>query len=61
MFSRLVPKLLRILKPGYDPRQVNDPSWVTAWWRMHQEGRSGLGALDTTRLTEAEPVTAKAP
>lgn len=61
MFSRLVPKLLRILKPGYDPRQVSDPSWVTAWWRMHQEGRSGLGALDTTRLTEAEPVTANAP
>lgn len=61
MFSRLVPKLLRILKPGYDPRQVKDPSWVTAWWRMHQEGRSGLGALDTTRLNEAEPVTAKAP
>ena len=61
MFSRLVPKLLRILKPGYDPRQVKDPSWVTAWWRMHQEGRSGLGALDTTRLTEAEHVTAKAP
>ncbi len=56
MFSRLVPRLLRIFKPGYDPRQVTDPSWATAWRRLHDEGRTGLGRLDTSRLSEAEPV-----
>lgn len=56
MFSRLLPRLLRIFKPGYDPRQVQDPSWATAWRRLHDEGRTGLGRLDTTRLSEAEPV-----
>ena len=56
MFRRLIPKLLRILKPSYDPRQVEDPAWVKQWWRMHREGVAGLGELDTTRLNAPAPV-----
>ena len=55
-FADLLPRLFRILKPSYDPRQVDDPPWVKEWWRMHKDGRENLGELDTTQLAEAAPV-----
>ena len=56
IFLRLTPRLLRIFKPSYDPRQVEDPSWVKEWWRLHREGREGLGELDMSQLTASVPV-----
>jgi predicted metal-dependent hydrolase len=56
MFARLLPRLARILKPSYDPRQVEDPHWIKQWWRMHREGAESLGELDTTRLSAPAPV-----
>lgn len=56
MFRKLLPRLARILKPSYDPRQVEDPSWVKQWWRMHREGTAGMGEIDTTRLSAPAPV-----
>ncbi len=56
MFGKLLPRLARILKPSYDPRQVEDPAWVKQWWRLHREGVGGLGELDTTRLGAPVPV-----
>ena len=56
IFARLIPRLLRILKPSYDPRKVPDPPWVTAWWRMHREDGETLGDLDTARLAAPFPV-----
>jgi len=53
---RVLPRLLRVLRPGYDPRQVPDPAWVTDWWRMHREGADGMGELDTARLTSPVPI-----
>ncbi|MBL8779857.1 MAG: metal-dependent hydrolase [Alphaproteobacteria bacterium] len=53
---KLTPRLLRVLRPGYDPRSVRDPAWVAAWWRLHGEGRDGLGQLDTTRLSSPVPI-----
>ena len=57
VFARLTPRLLRILRPGYDPREVPDPSWVTEWRRLHRNGGDTLGELDTTKLNASSPVT----
>ncbi len=56
MFAKLLPRLARILKPSYDPREVEDPSWVEQWWRLHREGAAGLGELDTTQLAAGAPM-----
>jgi len=56
IFAKLTPRLLRILKPSYDPREVPDPPWVVAWWRQHRDGADTLGELDMTKLAEAAPV-----
>ena len=56
IFARLIPRLLWILKPSYDPREVPDPPWVTAWWRMHREDGDTLGDLDTAKLAAPFPV-----
>jgi uncharacterized protein len=57
MFAKLLPRLARILKPSYDPRQVEDPAWVKDWWRQHREGVGSLGELDTAHLAAPAPVT----
>lgn len=57
VFARLTPRMLRILKPSYDPREVPDPSWVTAWWSMHRDGGDALGELDTTKMSAPVPIT----
>lgn len=56
MLAKLLPRLARILKPSYDPREVEDPAWIVNWWRLHREGATGLGELDTTRLEGHAPV-----
>ena len=56
IFGRLTPRFLRILTPGYDPRQVADPAWAMAWWRKFGDGETGMTTLDMARLHEAEPV-----
>ena len=55
-FARLTPRLLRILKPSYDPREVADPAWADAWRRQHEAGEAQLGDMDMSRLAEASPV-----
>ena len=52
---QIVPRLLRILLPGYDPRQVPDPPWARAWATLFARDRSAL-RLDTRRLDAAEPI-----
>lgn len=55
LFGKLLPRLARILKPSYDPRDVKDPPWTEHWRRLHREGTEGLGHLDTARLHEPTP------
>lgn len=59
IFRKLAPRLARIFKPGYDPREVPDPDWVKQWWRLHREGSDTLGELDMNRLSEPVPVPKK--
>lgn len=56
IFWRLTPRILRILKPSYDPREVPDPAWVQDWWRQHAEGRDTLGQLDVMKLANPTPI-----
>jgi predicted metal-dependent hydrolase len=55
IFSSLTPKLLRILVPGYNPRQVRDPPWARLWAGLYERDRSAL-RLDTSRLGAPEPI-----
>ena len=57
IFARLTPKLLRILVPGYSPRQVADPPWALAWARLFAAAPQAAARLDTTRLSDLEPAT----
>lgn len=56
IFGRLLPRLLRVMLPGYDPRHVPDPVWAEAWWRQYGDGAPDLGALDMARIAEPAPV-----
>ena len=60
MFARILPRMLHILRPNYDPREVPDPHWVQEWWRQHREGSDALGELDMNRLGEPTPITSAA-
>ena len=55
IFGYITPRLLRILLPGYDPRQVSDPPWARAWAALFARDRSAL-RLDTRRLDAPEPI-----
>ena len=59
IFAKLTPRLLRIMRPGYDPREVPDPQWMTEWRRLHTEGSENLGDLDTTQTLIAHPDPAR--
>jgi uncharacterized protein len=56
IFVKLIPRLLRVMRPGYDPREVPDPLWVKEWWRLHREGGDALGELDTAKLASPVPI-----
>ncbi|OYU14159.1 MAG: hypothetical protein CFE37_12525 [Alphaproteobacteria bacterium PA4] len=56
IFGGLLPRLLHVLKPGYNPRDVPDPVWAQAWWAQHAAGAGDLGALDTARLAAPVPM-----
>lgn len=60
IFRKLTPKLLRILVPGYNPRQVRDPGWAVKWAHLFETDRAAL-RLDTTRLDAADPVALPRP
>ena len=52
----ILPKWLRILRPGYHPRQIADPAWGLAWANLFRTNPAGAAKLDTTRLGGAAPV-----
>ncbi len=56
IFGNLGPRLLRIMRPGYNPRQVADPQWMHDWAALHDAGAAGVAQIDTTRLAEAQPM-----
>jgi predicted metal-dependent hydrolase len=55
IFRRLTPRLLRILRPGYDPRSVPDPAWAVSWCARFRSGAMDLGDLDMMRIAEPVP------
>ena len=56
IFSRLTPRFLRILLPGYDPRQVADPAWAVSWWARYGAAGPEFATLDMARIAGPEPV-----
>jgi uncharacterized protein len=60
IFRQITPRLLRILMPGYNPRQVPDPPWARAWAALYARDRSAL-RLDTRRLDAPEPIALPQP
>jgi len=53
--ANIAPRWLRILKPGYHPKQVSDPEWGLAWASAFASGNEDLAQLDTQRLREQSP------
>jgi hypothetical protein len=58
IYGWLIPKMARVLKPGYRPSQIADPQWALDWVDLHNRGEEGLNALDTDHLTQAAPALA---
>lgn len=56
ILRNIIPKWLRILKPGYHPRQIADPAWALAWAALFRENPAGAARLDTAQLASATPV-----
>ncbi len=56
IFAQLTPKMLRIMVPFYNPRQVKDPAWALSWARLFKIDNAGAGRLDTSLLDAPEPV-----
>jgi predicted metal-dependent hydrolase len=56
VLASIAPKWLRILKPGYNPRQVADPSWGLAWASAFGDNPEGVAQLDTTQLAAELPI-----
>jgi len=56
IFRQLIPKWLRIWKPGYHPSQVRDSQWASDWAAIYTRDPLQSAQLDTTRFNEAHPV-----
>jgi predicted metal-dependent hydrolase len=56
IFSKLVPRMLRILSPRYHPGHVADPAWALAWARLFDVDATGAARLDTDRLSAPDPL-----
>lgn len=56
VFRKLVPHLLRILRPGYHPGKLDDPAWVTSWVALHCAEEDAPARIDTSRLDEPAAV-----
>jgi predicted metal-dependent hydrolase len=56
VLASIAPKWLRILKPGYNPRQVADQQWGLDWARAFGDSPNGVAHLDTTQLSAEQPV-----
>jgi predicted metal-dependent hydrolase len=57
IFRKLAPKLLRIMVPGYNPRQIPDPQWALAWAQIFIADSEAAGRLDTNLLGAPAPAT----
>ncbi|MFT7220267.1 MAG: putative metal-dependent hydrolase [Candidatus Azotimanducaceae bacterium] len=56
ILRNIAPKWLRILRPGYHPSQVSDPTWGLAWSDLFSTREEGAAQLDTSRLDADLPV-----
>ena len=56
IFRSLIPKWLRICRPGYHPSKVADPQWAQSWTALYDADRAAAAQLDTSRLGEAAPM-----
>ncbi len=56
IFGNLVPRMIRILHPGYHPRQIADPAWMKAWAMLYDADAAGAAQLDTGRLDAPVPM-----
>lgn len=52
IFRNLIPKMLRICRPGYHPSKIPDPQWAESWTKLYDRSREAVAQLDTGRLDE---------
>jgi hypothetical protein len=55
VLRNITPKWLRILRPGYHPKNIKDPAWGLAWADAFESGLENMAHLDTQRLNEPAP------
>ncbi|WOJ91909.1 metal-dependent hydrolase [Congregibacter variabilis] len=56
VLGNITPKWLRILRPGYHPKQIKDPDWGLAWAKAFEDGLEDMAQLDTRQLNAPLPV-----
>jgi len=51
LIGNILPKWLRIIRPGYHPCQIADPAWGQAWAEAFEKDEGDMARLDTSRLS----------
>jgi hypothetical protein len=57
IFSNLIPRWLKICRPGYHPDQIKDPQWGLDWAELYRRDPLQASQLDTGRFEEPVPVS----
>jgi len=56
ILGNLIPKWLRIMKPGYHPSKIQDPDWAARWAELFQQDPDGAAQLDTHQIQYPSPI-----
>jgi hypothetical protein len=57
LVGSIAPRWLRILRPGYHPRQIQDPAWGLHWAQAFERSPDAVAHLNTADLGAAIPAT----
>jgi predicted metal-dependent hydrolase len=56
LIGNIGPRWLRIFRPGYHPRQVQDPAWGRHWAEAFENDPDAVARLNTANLEAPTPV-----
>jgi predicted metal-dependent hydrolase len=58
LLGNILPRWLRIWRPGYHPKHISDPPWGLHWAAAFEHHPEAMAQLDTTKLDADSPLPA---
>ncbi len=56
IFGNLLPRFLKICRPGYHPAQIADPKWALHWADLYKQNPNHATQLDTHQFNSDLPI-----